>query len=172
MTGNPPTMSNLPSSPRVCLFRLAEHTFALDIRFVREVVEVASTSPIPLAPAEVLGVFSVRGSILPLVQLSALLGLAAPRAKPSSAVVVRHGEEQVALAVSEVLSLESMEVLPLAGSSADLGLPAELVGGQVVWRGERVPVLAVPVLLERLAARVQAVVQGRLEGSRPQPAAN
>lgn len=176
MTGSRLTMSNLPSPPRVCLFRLADYIFALDIRWVREVVEVASTSRVPLAPAEVLGVFSVRGSILPLVKLSALLGLADGAANPvlgsSRAVVVRHGDQQAALAVSEVLSLETLEVLPVPGPSAGLGVPDEYLSGQVIWRGERVPVLAVPVLLEALAARVQRVAQGRAEGNQPRPALN
>lgn len=153
-------MRNLPSPPRVCLFRLADRTFALDIRWVREVVEVAAVTRLPLAPAEVLGVFAVRGGILPLIHLSALLGLE-DRAGSSRAVVVRHGERQAALAVSEVLSLEALEVLPMTGPPSDLGVPTEYLSGQLVWRGETVPVLAVPNLLEALAARVQGAGQER-----------
>ncbi|MER3480294.1 MAG: hypothetical protein C4327_07375 [Meiothermus sp.] len=146
-------MRNLPSPPRVCLFRLADRIFALDIRWVREVVEVAAVTRLPLAPAEVLGVFAVRGSILPLIHLSALLGLE-DRVGSSRAVVVRHAERQAALAVSEVLSLEALEV---TSPSAGLGVPSEYLSGQVIWRGETVPVLAVPKVLEALAARVQGV---------------
>lgn len=162
-------MSNSPTVSRVCLFRLANHIFALDIRFVREVVEVGSVSPIPLAPAEVLGLFSVRGGILPLISLAALLGLA-DGAGSSRAVVVRHGERQVALAVTEVLGLETLEVLPLTNSSVSLGVPGEYLSEQVIWRSEPVPALAVPVILQVLAARVHSVDQRRAEGNQHQPA--
>lgn len=149
-------MSNLPTVSRVCLFRLANHIFALDIRFVREVVEVGSVSPIPLAPAEVLGLFSVRGGILPLISLAALLGLA-DGAGSSRAVVVRHGERQAALAVSEVLGLETLEMSLAEGG---IGVPATYVGGQVVWRGQRAPLLLVEELLGVLAQRVEGVRRG------------
>ncbi|PZA06886.1 MULTISPECIES: chemotaxis protein CheW [unclassified Meiothermus] len=144
-------MSNSPTVFRVCLFRLADRVFALDVRSVREVVEVGLLSSIPLAPAEVLGLFSVRGEILPLVSLAALLGLAGA-ASSSRAVVVRHGEQQVALAVSEVLGLEA---LPLEPTKGEEEAPAAYAEGELIWRGQRVPLLSAQQLLGALARRVE-----------------
>ncbi|MBX2882734.1 MAG: chemotaxis protein CheW [Granulosicoccus sp.] len=55
-------------------FVLANHEFVIDLKFVREVVRVPEDiRPMPLAPDYLLGIFSLRGEIIPLLDLSPLL---------------------------------------------------------------------------------------------------
>jgi len=49
--------------------------FAVDMQSVREIVPLATITPIPTAPPEVVGLFNVRGQLVPLFDTGRLLGL-------------------------------------------------------------------------------------------------
>jgi purine-binding chemotaxis protein CheW len=49
--------------------------FAVAVDEVREVVPKPSVTPLPLSPDTVLGLFNVRGEVVPLLDTPALLGL-------------------------------------------------------------------------------------------------
>jgi purine-binding chemotaxis protein CheW len=57
-------------------FRLAGERFALEARYVREVLRLTGCTPLPGAPAFVLGIQNLRGEILDVLDLRPLLGLA------------------------------------------------------------------------------------------------
>jgi purine-binding chemotaxis protein CheW len=100
---------------RACVFTLAGAAFAFDVRSVEEVVVFDDATPVPRAPAHVLGVANLRGRVVPLVDVRALLGLPAGRAgRDLTGMVIRAGGWQVALHVDAVIGLEEFEeVTPL-----------------------------------------------------------
>jgi purine-binding chemotaxis protein CheW len=59
---------------RALLLRVGEDAYAVPIERAREVVTAAVT-PLPSAPASVLGVCNVRGEIIPVFDSGVLLGL-------------------------------------------------------------------------------------------------
>lgn len=63
--------------------------YAVPMASVREVVPAPTATPVPTAPAAVLGVWNLRGEIVPLFDTAALLGLppAPPAARPMAVVV-------------------------------------------------------------------------------------
>lgn len=80
---------------------LADSHFALPVEVVREVVAAPSVTPLPGAPRVVLGVFNLRGEVLPVLDTLALLGHPVLGAA-AYAVVVSCGTELAALAASAI----------------------------------------------------------------------
>lgn len=54
---------------QVVEFRLADETYALECRFIREVYPLKTLTPIPGAPAFVLGIIDIRGRIVSVIDL-------------------------------------------------------------------------------------------------------
>lgn len=115
---------------RACLFMLAGSPFAVDVRSAREVAVFDDITVLPRAPAPLIGVANLRGTVIPIVDVRPLLGLPVQRLGRSlRTLIVRDGAVQVALAVEGVLGLEPFEeIMPLddtvgvAHREFDLGL--------------------------------------------------
>jgi purine-binding chemotaxis protein CheW len=91
--------------------------YALPVEHVLEVARIGWPTPVPGAPPEILGVQSVRGRILPVLDLSALLGHE-PTTRVLSAVVVERRPICAALAVDAAVDfLEGEDRRAFPGSS-------------------------------------------------------
>jgi purine-binding chemotaxis protein CheW len=104
----------------VLLIQLAGELYALPSASVREVIRYRAYTPVPGAPPMLPGVLNQRGQILPVVELSPLLGLErAPLSRSTRLVMVSHTDIDMALLVEQVLDLtsrpvEGVEPLPTA----------------------------------------------------------
>lgn len=58
------------------VFGLGDELFAVDTAVAREVVAAPTISSLPTAPDSVIGLFNLRGEIVPVFDTAALLGLA------------------------------------------------------------------------------------------------
>lgn len=114
----------------VVAFAIGGVRHAFEARFVREVLVVPDVSTVPSAPPAVVGVTNVRGEILTVADISALLGVAAPRA--GGPVVVLDGTAPpLGVVVDEVhdfVNLPAASIVPLPGN----GEPAEQPGASLV----------------------------------------
>jgi purine-binding chemotaxis protein CheW len=112
-----------PTGPavRVCLISLAGELFAIDLRNVREVFEVDRITPVPAMPQALAGVANLRGTVVPIVDLRAMLGLSQTGSLPF-AVVIRHGGQQVGILVDrvpEIRTVQMDEILPAPSGGAN-----------------------------------------------------
>jgi|GEM_PF-4023579 len=82
----------------VCLFTLGGKRFALDTALVGEVVTVSRMLRVPLSPAAVLGLFSLRGTPVAVVDLLAVfaMGGGRPSGDETQVLVLRTSEGVVA----------------------------------------------------------------------------
>jgi purine-binding chemotaxis protein CheW len=80
----------------LCCFLLEKRPFALDVDLVTEVVAVDEILPVPGSPSFVLGLFSLRGSPVAVVDLGDILGFGAPAPKKTSTVLVVKRDELTA----------------------------------------------------------------------------
>jgi len=100
---------------RACVFMLGEGTYAVDVRDAREVVTLDGFTPVPGAPASVMGVFNLRGTVLPLVEARPLLGRAATIPVPGTAAGVLAARSwRAAVAIDRVVGLEWFDDATLA----------------------------------------------------------
>jgi purine-binding chemotaxis protein CheW len=84
-------------------FRLAEERFALPIAQIREIIKVPLITRVPRTEPFVLGVLSLRGTIVPVVDLRMLLKQpAGPQTRRSRVLIFDRAGELVGLLVDEV----------------------------------------------------------------------
>jgi purine-binding chemotaxis protein CheW len=95
--------------------RLGGEEYGLPVDDVLEVADSGEIVPVPGAGSAMLGVRNLRGQVLPVVDLAAVLGL--PRGTtPGRVVVVAEGGRAAGLGVDSVKGVES---LPDGGEEAD-----------------------------------------------------
>jgi len=117
--------SDKPQAPAQFLtFALGDEVFAMDIRSVREIIQVGPMTTVPLMPAFVRGVINLRGAVVPVIDLHARFGRTPGRVGKKSCVVIfdaqgqaGQGGERVELglmvdAVSEVVDIPASAIEP------------------------------------------------------------
>lgn len=110
--------------------RVGAETYALPVSQVKEVAELGSLTPVPGAAAEVLGVYNLRGAILAVYDLSAILGIDAS-GRPARLVVAEAGGQQAGLAVDAVDDVAEL-ALPLERPESGLLLGSAILDGELV----------------------------------------
>jgi purine-binding chemotaxis protein CheW len=107
------------------VFALGNEKYALETRFVREVVRLSDYTPLPGSPPFLLGVLNLRGEILAVMDLRSFFGIAEQAQTESSRVLVLGTERAefglLADAAHEVCRLRQDEVLEPPGSVAGPG---------------------------------------------------
>jgi purine-binding chemotaxis protein CheW len=125
----PPEPAGAPPDRRhaaTVVLRLGRGEFGVPIDVVREVLRTPQITPVPFAPAAVIGATAIRGSILPVVDLGLLLAQG-PAQRPGSLLVVGGGAavEPIGLlvdAVTGLLPADAAEPRP-PPAEADATLP-------------------------------------------------
>lgn len=87
----------------ILAFHVGEEVYGFDIGDVAEILLPRAVTPLPRTPPFVLGVASLRGAVLPVLDLAGRLGM--DRGEPgrsSRILVVRDGEEAMGLWVDRV----------------------------------------------------------------------
>jgi purine-binding chemotaxis protein CheW len=105
-------------------FRIGAQEFCLDIVTVREIRGWTPATALPHSPAFVRGVINLRGVVLPIVDLAARLGLAAPEPTSRHVIIVAQvGRQVVGLlvdAVSEILTVTSDMIQPTPDVASEM----------------------------------------------------
>jgi purine-binding chemotaxis protein CheW len=103
-------------------FVLAGDTYAVRIAYIAEILKPPPVTPVPRAPRDVIGVMSVRGRLVTVIDLRRRFRLAEhPADRRTRILLVEAGEEHIGLLVDEVL-----QVYRLAESEIE---PAQVLGG-------------------------------------------
>lgn len=104
-------------------FMIGQQEFCVDIMAVREIRGWTPATPLPHAQKFMRGVINLRGSVLPIIDLSARLGfgMTTPEAR-HVIIVVRTGAQEVGLlvdAVCDILSVTDDMVQPTPNVASD-----------------------------------------------------
>ncbi len=88
-------------------FRLADELYAVSILYIKEIIKPNLFTELPRTAPVILGVISLRGTIVPVVDLRILLGLddAIQTRKSRILIVSTEGDDQIGLLVDEVRSV-------------------------------------------------------------------
>ena len=101
-------------------FQLAGEMFAVGILNVKEIIEYGHLTEIPMMPAFIRGVINLRGSVVPVIDLSARFGGKSTEVSRRTCIVIvevtdeemRHDIGIMVDAVSEVLDIPASEIEP------------------------------------------------------------
>jgi purine-binding chemotaxis protein CheW len=95
---------------RLVCFELRGQELALPIDEVRETLPIQPITRVVLTPPALAGVFSLRGDIVPVIDLSVLLGLGRTETTDSSRIVViDHDRGAAAMVVDRLRDLRTLE---------------------------------------------------------------
>lgn len=127
-------------------FTLGGDTFAMDIRSIREVIQFGGITEVPLMPPFIRGVINLRGSVVPVIDLSVRFNRPPTTAAHRTCVVIlelTQGEETAELGVlvdnvSEVMSIAESEIEPAPAFGSDIR--SEFIAG-VAKVGDRFVIL-------------------------------
>ena len=124
----------MPELRNVIVFAVGAGRYAVELRWVREVVTLGFVTAVPTAPAALSGVVNLHGTILPVLDISALLDQpAGPPARQGDGALVLEADGTVcALRVDQVDHVASLTenggaVVDAAGRPLTLLDPAQLV---------------------------------------------
>jgi purine-binding chemotaxis protein CheW len=132
----------------VLTFRLAGELFGLDIRWLREIVRLRAVTEVPRVPHFLAGIVTVRGVVVPVIDLRRRIGLpAAPGAKGSRILVTEREEEPVGFIVDEVRKVVRMRAEYLETPGPARAGASELVGGIARVEDELIILLDYPALV-------------------------
>lgn len=95
---------------RSLVFRVAGRAYACDVAAVREVVPLLRVARLPGAPATILGLMNVRGSIVTVVNAGALLHPGDELRPLAMVLLVDAGRRGVGLAVERVADVRALRV--------------------------------------------------------------
>lgn len=100
----------MPELRNVIVFTIGAARYALELRWVREVISLGFVTTVPSAPAAIGGVCNLHGSILPVIDVAASLDLApGPHARQGDGALVIEAEGVVcALRVDQVDHVASL----------------------------------------------------------------
>lgn len=119
-------------------FHLGQTELALPVAALQEVVNYpAAVTRVPLAPPHLLGLFNLRGTLIPIVDLCQLLRLPGDRARPAGKIaIVELGEARVGLlfdGTGEILRVPAAQKVafePPANGVAVIAGALKLNGGE------------------------------------------
>ena len=127
--------------------------FATDIMMIREIRGWTDITPLPHVPDYVRGLINLRGSILPVVDLKARLGLGLTEATSKHVIIVAHTEARstgiLIEAVSDIITLRPSDIQPtpeMADASRD-----SCIEGMAVLDDRMVTVLSTSDIAASLA---------------------
>jgi purine-binding chemotaxis protein CheW len=149
-----------PAAParRACVVVLGGRPFAVDVADAREVVALDETTPVPGAPAAVVGVMNLRGGVLPVLEARPLLGLPARAVTGrGQALVLADGDRRAAIRIERVLGLAALDDVQPAGEPDAAGLA---IGEVAVEPGGRATLLDARAMLAALRRSWQSASGG------------
>jgi purine-binding chemotaxis protein CheW len=136
-------------------FVLGSEVYALGILHIKEIIDYGNLTEVPMMPACVRGVINLRGSVVPVVDLTARFGKGKTQiAKRTGIVIVETGSQAddnqqdigiIVDAVNEVIDIGQQDIEP--PPSFGTGLRADFISGMAKRNGRFIILLNVDKVL-------------------------
>lgn len=125
-----------PTIREYVAFRLAGQDFCIDIAAVREIRGWSTTTPMPRTPDYISGLINLRGTVIPIVDLSLRFGFNRTEATERHVIIVVQIEGQafglLVDGVSDILTVssEALQPTPEVGSDTSRSFVANVIAGE------------------------------------------
>ncbi|MBK8251326.1 MAG: purine-binding chemotaxis protein CheW [Polyangiaceae bacterium] len=105
-----PSAAESSEPQRLVCFRLREQEIGIPIAFVRETIRMRPITRVFLTPPWVIGIFSLRGEIVPAIDPASWLGLQRSVVRDESRLIVlRHATKTLALLADQLADLRTLD---------------------------------------------------------------
>jgi len=125
---------------------------AFEVADALEVIKPRLVTKVPRTPDYVLGILSVRGEMVPIIDLRRRLGAAPAEDVPLSRVLVlSQSDIRVGFLVDRMTGVEEAEkrsVMPPDWGGEARGFPVEFIKGLIVLKGRNITLLNITNLLD------------------------
>lgn len=131
-------------------FIVGEEEFAIPILSIQEIIKPISCTRVPQTPSYILGVFNLRGSVIPLIDLRARFGLTSQKhTEETRFVVMKSGDDVAGFVIdrlTEAIRMPKRDIGPAPETVSEAETMIDGVGKQ---SDRIVTILKVHKLLER-----------------------
>ncbi len=116
---------------QVLLCRIADEEYGIDIHKIREIIKTREITEIPRAPRFILGIITLRGTVIPVLDLRERLNLqVSDMNRQTKIVVVAHEEQLFGLIVDTVIDVARIPERTIEGTpSVMVGVEGKFIQG-------------------------------------------
>jgi purine-binding chemotaxis protein CheW len=129
---------------QVLAFRIGRETYGFPIDAVQEIIPPMRITPVPNAPKAIMGILSLRGVVIPVLDIAVFLGqTAAPLDPDARIIVLRSGEEILGIHVDRVEHTVQVPLARIEATPQTVQDPRGMITG-VHAEGDRLLILLRP----------------------------
>ena len=132
-------------------FSLDNEVYALDIQQVKEVIKMREITEVPRAPEDILGVISLRGTIISVMNLRGVLGLSIKQ-DGERIIIVKDGTSSLGLLVDSVRQVVRVPPWSIEPPPAVNTINNSLIRGIGRYKGKMFIFLDINKILEQMDA--------------------
>jgi purine-binding chemotaxis protein CheW len=130
-------------------FVVGEEEFAIPILTIQEIIKPIEYTRVPRTPPFVLGVFNLRGSVIPLIDLRMKFGVPANKSEDMRYIVLKDGDEIAGFVIdrlNQALRINKSQIDPAPETTTQ---EKSLIDGVGKQNDKIITILRVSKLLER-----------------------
>jgi purine-binding chemotaxis protein CheW len=134
---------------KLLVFDLVTEKYAIPIHDIAQIIDLPVTTPVPNAPAFLAGIFSLRGRIVPIIDVAKRLGVERPEAGALKVIVLDMAQDRFGLLVDRIdqvvdVNLAGLEPPPEGFKPMD----KDFAEGVFHLKGRAVGFLNLPMFLD------------------------
>lgn len=115
-------------------FLLSRERYAVEFRFIREILPLKNLTPLPCTPDFILGIVNLRGSIVSVIDLRRFFGLQGGGiAEMNRMVVLRSGDMEFGILADEILGMRTVPLGGIKPLSFATSIPPGFIVGMTEW---------------------------------------
>lgn len=131
-------------------FIVGEEEFAIPILSIQEIIKPISCTRVPQTPTYILGVFNLRGSVIPLIDLRARFGLTSQKHTDETRfIVMKSGDDVAGFVIDRLTEAIRMPKKDIGAAPETVSEAETMIDGVGKQSDRIVTILKVHKLLER-----------------------
>ena len=143
-------LSQLDDVVQLVGFVIGEEEYAIPILAIQEIIKPFSWTRVPQVPAYVLGVFNLRGAVIPLIDLRAKFGLQTKNQSDETRfIVMRHGDDVAGFVIDRLTMAIRIKKTDIGPAPDTVNGDDTIIEGVGKQQDKIITILKVNKLLER-----------------------
>jgi len=131
-------------------FVIGEEEYAIPILAIQEIIKPFSWTRVPQVPAYVLGVFNLRGAVIPLIDLRAKFGIPTKNQSDETRfIVMRHGDDVAGFVIDRLTMAIRIKKTDIGPAPDTVNGDDTIIEGVGKQEDKIITILKVNKLLER-----------------------